>query len=121
MNKSLTENLKSSNQAQQRANARKHKVEFLSLREDISKALEKGWSVTIIWETLGDEGSFTAIYNTFRLYVLKYLSGQKSGYSPKESVAVRTTKSVENQSSKQKDISKPSFSYNPINNIKGLL
>ncbi|AOW53190.1 TraK family protein [Legionella pneumophila] len=121
MKKSLTENIMNSKQGQQRMNARKNKVAFLAMREDISAALEKGWSITVIWETLRDEGSFTATYNTFRLYVLKYLSGQKSGYSQKESVAVRTTKSVENQSSKKKDISKSSFSYNPIKNIKGLL
>ncbi|CZG88072.1 TPA: TraK family protein [Legionella pneumophila] len=121
MKKSLIENITTSKQSPQRTNARKSKVEFLAMREDISEALEKGWLVTIIWETLSEEGSFTATYNMFRSYVLKYLSGQKSGYSPKESVAVRTMKSVENQSSKKKDISKPSFSYNPINNIKGLL
>ncbi|KTD54817.1 protein TraK [Legionella sainthelensi] len=121
MKKSLTENIMTSKQSQQRTNSRKNKVEFLAMREDISEALEKGWSITIIWETLRDEGSFTATYNTFRLYVLKYLYDQKPGYSPKESVAVRTKKSVENQSSKKKDISMPSFTYNPIPNIKDLL
>ncbi len=110
-----------SKQGQQRVNARKHKVQFLAMRQDISEALEKGWSITIIWETLRDEGSFTASYNTFRLYVLKYLNDQKSGYSPKESVGVRNKKSVENQSNKKKDISMHSFTYNPIPNIKDLL
>lgn len=81
MKKSLTETIMTSKQNQQRANSRKNKVEFLALREDISEALEKGWSINIIWETLRDEGRFTATYNTFRLYVLKYLNGQKSGYS----------------------------------------
>ncbi|WP_115709489.1 TraK family protein [Legionella sainthelensi] len=121
MKKSLTENITTCKQSQQRTNARKNKVAFLAMREDISEALEKGWSITVIWETLRDEGSFIATYNTFRLYVLKYLHGQKPGYSPKESVAVRTKKSVENQSSKKKDISMPSFTYNPIPNIKDLL
>ncbi|KTD55166.1 protein TraK [Legionella sainthelensi] len=118
MKKSLTENIVT---CKQRTNARKHKVEFLAMREDISEALEKGWSITVIWETLRDEGRFTATYNTFRLYVLKYLNGQKPGYSTKESVAVQTEKLVENQFSKKKDISKPSFTYNPIPNIKELL
>ncbi|CZH13080.1 TraK family protein [Legionella pneumophila] len=86
MKKSLTENIMTSKQGQQRTNVRKNKVEFLALREDISEALEKGWSITVIWETLRDVGSFTATYNTFRLYVLKYLNGQRPGYSQKESV-----------------------------------
>ncbi|MCZ4805099.1 TraK family protein [Legionella pneumophila] len=75
MKKSLTENIMISKQSQQRMNTRKNKVEFLAMRQDISEALEKGWSITIIWETLRDEGKFTATYNTFRLYVLKYLNG----------------------------------------------
>ncbi|HAT9529895.1 TPA: conjugal transfer protein TraK [Legionella pneumophila subsp. pneumophila] len=121
MKKSLTENIMISQQSQQRTNARKNKVAFLAMREDISEALEKGWSITVIWETLRDEGSFTATYNTFRLYVLKYLNGQKPVYSQKESVAVRTINPVENQSIKKRDISKPSFTYSPIPNLKDLL
>ncbi|HDU4145699.1 TPA: TraK family protein [Legionella pneumophila] len=120
MKKSLTENIMTSNQSQQRTNTRKNKVEFLAMREDISEALEKGWSITIIWETLRDEGRFTGTYNTFRLYILKYLNGQKPGYPQKESVEVRTKKPVEN-SSKKSDTSIPSFTYNPIPNIKDLL
>lgn len=81
MKKSLIENIMTSKQSQQRTNARKNKVAFLAMREDISEALEKGWPMTAIWETLRDEGSFTASYNTFRLYVLEYLNSQKSGYS----------------------------------------
>ncbi|MFO9238278.1 TraK family protein [Legionella pneumophila serogroup 1] len=75
MKKSLIENITTSKRSEQRTNARKNKVEFLAMRQDISEALEKGWSITIIWETLRDEGKFTATYNTFRLYVLKYLNG----------------------------------------------
>lgn len=75
MKKSLIENITTSKKSEQRTNARKNKVEFLAMRQDISEALEKGWSITIIWETLRDEGKFTATYNTFRLYVLKYLNG----------------------------------------------
>jgi hypothetical protein len=86
MKKSLIETVTTCEQNPQRAIARKNKVAFLALREDISEALEKGWSVTAIWETLRDEGSFTATYNTFRLYVLKYLSGQKPGYSQKKCI-----------------------------------
>ncbi|HCE5426390.1 TPA: TraK family protein [Legionella pneumophila] len=96
MKKSLKENIMTSRQSQQRMITRKNKVEFLALREDISEALEKGWSITVIWETLRDEGSFTATYNTFRLYILKYLNGQKPGYSPKESVEVRIKKPAGN-------------------------
>ncbi|WP_106225640.1 TraK family protein [Legionella pneumophila] len=121
MKKSLAENITSSKQSQQTTNARKHKVEFLAMREDISEALEKGWSITIIWETLRDEGRFTASYNTFRLYILKYLDGQKSGYSQKESVEHRHKSNIGNHSAKKKTNSTPSFTYNPIPNIDDLI
>lgn len=77
---------------QRKTSTRKNKVEFLALKEDISEALEKGWPMTAIWETLWDEGSFTASYNTFRLYVLEYLNGQKSGYSQTSSLAPKPNK-----------------------------
>lgn len=118
MKKFLTENIMTSKQVQQRTNARKNKVAFLAMREDISEALEKGWSITIIWETLRDEGSFTATYNTFRLYVLKYLNGQKSGYSQKDAKPKRL---AVNQDKEKKPTTMTSFSFNPIPNLKELL
>ncbi|MCW8451789.1 TraK family protein [Legionella quinlivanii] len=121
MKKSLAENISSSKQSQQTTNARKHKVAFLAMREDISDALEKGWSITIIWETLRDEGSFTATYNTFRLYVLKYLNGQKSGYSQKDPNDHQQKRLVVNQNKEKEPTAMPSFTFNPIPNLKELL
>lgn len=121
MKKSLTENLTTSKQSPQRTNARKSKVEFLAMREDISEALEKGWSITIIWETLRDEASFTATYNTFRLYVLKYLSGQKPGYSQREVSDQQPKRLAVNQDKEKKPTAMPSFTFNPKPNLKELL
>ncbi|KTD08351.1 TraK family protein [Legionella jamestowniensis] len=121
MKKSLTENITTCKQGQKRTNARINKVEFLAMHKDISEALEKGWLITIIWETLRDEGSFTATYNTFRLYVLKYLKVQKSGYSPKEDIEQRTKRLVENLAKMKKPTAMPSFTFNPIPNPEELL
>lgn len=121
MKKSLTKNIMTYKQSQQRTKARKNKVAFLAMREDISEALEKGWSITIIWETLRDEGSFTATYNTFRLYVLKYLNGQKPGYSQKDANVQQPKRLVENQDKEKKPTIMPSFNFNPIPNLKELL
>ena len=112
MKKSLTENIMTSKQSQQRTNTRKNKVEFLALCEDISEALEKGWSITIIWETLRDEGRFTATYNTFRLYVLKYLNGQKPGYSRNDLID-RAKLLVERPLKKKLSTPIPSFTFSP--------
>ena len=121
MKKSLTENIMTSQQSQLSTNARKNKVAFLAMREDISEALEKGWSITAIWETLRDEGCFTATYNTFRLYVLKYLHGQISSYSKKDSIEQRHKKQVNNYLTKKKTDAIPSFKFNPIPNPEDLL
>ncbi|MFC3908282.1 TraK family protein [Legionella dresdenensis] len=118
MKKSLTENIMTS---QHKTNARTNKVAFLAMREDISEALEKGWSMTVIWETLREEGSFTATYNTFRLYVLKYLNGQKPGYSQKDANDRQPKKLAENQDKEKKPTAMPSFTFNPIPNLKELL
>lgn len=115
------ENILTCRLGQQRTNPRKYKVEFLALREDISEALEKGWSITIIWETLRDEGRFTATYNTFRLYVLKYLNGQKSGYSQKDPNDHQQKRLVVNQNKEKEPTAMPSFTFNPIPNLKELL
>ncbi|HAT1927498.1 TPA: TraK family protein [Legionella pneumophila] len=121
MKKSLTEKLTTSKQRQQRTNTRKNKVAFLAMREDISEVLEKGWSITIIWETLRDERSFTATYNTFRLYVLKYLNGQESGYSQKNANDQQPKRLAVNQDKEKKPTTMPSFSFNSIPNLKELL
>ncbi|HDS3834311.1 TPA: TraK family protein [Legionella pneumophila] len=121
MKKSLMENILTCRLGQQRTNPRKYKVEFFALREDISEALEKGWSITIIWETLRDEGRFTATYNTFRLYVLKYLNGQKFRYSQKEANDQQPKGLAKNQDKEKKPTAIPSFTFNPIPNLKELL
>ena len=121
MKKYLTENITTSKQSQQRTRARKYKVEFLAIREDISEALEKGWSIIAIWETLKVEGSFTATYNTFRLYILRYLNGQKPGYEQKVAIEQRPKQLAENHPNKKKPTHIPSFTFNPIPNPKELL
>jgi Iap family predicted aminopeptidase len=121
MKKSLTENMTTCKQLQPRTSARNNKVEFLAMREDISDALEKGWSVKIIWETLRDEGSFTATYNTFRLYVLKYMHSQKPGYWLKEEIEQRPKRLVQDPTKMKKPTAIPSFTFNPIPNPEELL
>jgi len=84
MNKSLVESIMDVEKSPRKAPSRRNKLVFIALKNDISEALEKGCSVTAIWETLREEGRFTASYNTFRLYVQKYLNGQKPGYARKK-------------------------------------
>lgn len=123
MKKSLIEAMMAADQNQRKTPARKNKVEFLALKEEISEALEKGWPMTAIWETLRGEGSFTASYNTFRLYILEYLNGQKPGYSQKDSPSPKPKKLVNKNAVKKSNATNEikGFIYNPIPNIDELL
>lgn len=107
-------------QNQRKTPARKNKVEFFALKDDISEALEKGWSIAIIWETLKDEGSLTATYNIFRLYILKYLNGQKPGYSQKDAIEQRSKRLIGNNTKKASAAPTSSFTFNPKPNPKDL-
>ena len=71
MNKSLSERI--ADHESKKMVGTKNKVIFLALRQDIAEALEKGWPLIAIWETLHAEGKITFTYNTFRLYVSKFL------------------------------------------------
>ncbi len=53
---------KPSRRAQNRAN-------FLALRVDVKQALDDGWPVKSIWETLNEEGKVDFSYQSFRVYV----------------------------------------------------
>jgi hypothetical protein len=123
MKNSLIESMMAADQNQRKTPPRKNKVEFLALKDEIFEALEKGWPMTAIWETLRDEGSFTASYNTFRLYVLEYLNGQKSGYSQTDSLAPKPNKLFKKHSVKKINATNEikGFTYNPIPNIDELL
>lgn len=46
-----------------------NRATFLSLRGDVKQALDDGWPVKTIWETLHDEGKVSFSYQAFRGYV----------------------------------------------------
>lgn len=59
----------------------------LALRAEIQGALDDGWSVLAIYETLNEEGAVLFSYQSFRLYVNRLLLGKAPPRSSK-----RTTK-----------------------------
>ena len=42
---------------------------FLALRDEIEAALNDGWTVKVVWETLRDEGKVAFSYQAFNGYV----------------------------------------------------
>jgi len=47
----------------------RNRVAFLALRGEVKQAIDDGWPVKTIWETLHDEGKVAFSYQAFRGYV----------------------------------------------------
>lgn len=63
---------------------------MLALRADIKQALDDGWSVLAVHQTLYDEGRVTFSYQAFRRYVNRIHFGRPSPRKPKQTQACRT-------------------------------
>lgn len=98
----------------------KNKVAFIALKKDIQEALDAGWSMKVIWETLLEEEKITFSYKTFRTYVTQlilYASQTKI-----ESVVPTSKKPKEGdvkKSNTQAGI--PAFTFQPTPNLEELL
>lgn len=89
--KNLSERVSARNGQAGRSSPRNNRAVVLSLRADIRGALDDGWSVLAIFETLRDEGAVTFSYQTFRLHVNRLLLGKSVG-SATASTAAKASK-----------------------------
>ena len=46
-----------------------NRATFLAVKDDVKQALDDGWPVKAVWETLHEEGKIAFSYQTFRTYV----------------------------------------------------
>ncbi len=56
-----------------RSDKNQNRAVFLALRQDIKQALDDGWPVRSIWETLHGEGKVTFGYDSFRRYTRRLI------------------------------------------------
>ena len=68
MAKSLSERIAASTVKQAPSRSAQNRATFLALRVDIKQALDDGWPVKSIWETLHKEGKIDFSYQAFRGY-----------------------------------------------------
>jgi hypothetical protein len=54
-----------------------YRATFLVLRDDIVQALDDGWSIKTIWETLHEEGKINFTYQSFLTYVKRVILAPK--------------------------------------------
>jgi Family of unknown function (DUF5338) len=55
-----------------------NRATFLAVKDDVKQALDDGWPVKAIWETLNEEGKIVFSYQTFRTYVNRLIVVQRS-------------------------------------------
>ena len=73
MAKTLAERIAERINQQPQARKASGKVAFLALKDEIAQAVQSGWPVKEIWQTLHDEGRIAVGYHAFNLYVNKYI------------------------------------------------
>ena len=102
---------KPSRRAQNRAN-------FLALREEVKQALDDGWPIKTIWETLYDEKKIFFQYQAFRRYVNSLILSPPS-YEKTMSNSKKKDYS-ETAAQKKETPNIGGFNYNPTPNKKNL-
>lgn len=68
MVKSLSERITARTVKKKPSRSAQNRAAFLALRVDIEQALDDGWPVKSIWETLHEEGKIDFSYQAFRGY-----------------------------------------------------
>ncbi len=108
MKKPLSERV-AHNQLEKKGKRNNAKIEFIALKEDIQEALDKGWSMKAVWETLSDEGQISFGYKAFRHYVLKLIKSEQENTREEKQSKSKTTSEIKG------------FTFNPIANPEELL
>lgn len=100
------------------------RLEFMAVKNDIIKAIEEGYSIKTIWLFLKESGNIQSGYETFRLYVKRFISAPSPQY-----VAKKDTKNFKQSiasaaklnKAEEKKSDSPGFKYNPIPNEEDLI
>ena len=75
-----------------------NRVTFLAMRGDVKQAIDDGWPVKTIWETLHEEGKVSFSYPAFIGYVNRLILS-----SPASRETVSTPMAVDSRIGKQRD------------------
>lgn len=97
----------------------KHRACFLALRDEIKLALQDGWPVKTIWETLHAEKKIAFSYQAFRGYVNRLIFRKEESKDILEETILPNHKEI----SQPKIISKPivtQFRFDPTPNKEDL-
>jgi hypothetical protein len=75
MGRTLSERIADRAKGKPPSKGSRNRASFLAIRVDVKQALEDGWTVKAIWETLQAEGATVLTYMTFNRYVNRLVRG----------------------------------------------
>lgn len=77
MTRSLSERVAQRARTKDASKPGRNRAVFLALRDDVRQALDDGWSVRAVWETLSAEGRIEVGYDAFLGYVNQLIGPQR--------------------------------------------
>ena len=88
MSKSLSDRIATFMRKQPARKSGKTRASVIALRAEIQKALDDGWSVKAIWQTLHAEGSVEVGYHAFRRHVAALVPQQQAGARERQRASI---------------------------------
>lgn len=82
MAKSLSERIAERVRSKKTSVKAQNRATFLALKAEIAQAIDDGWPVKSIWETLHDEGKIAFSYQAFRNYANSLIRDGKKPATP---------------------------------------
>jgi hypothetical protein len=119
MAKSLSERIAERAKAAKQGKGGRNRAIVLALREDIKGALDDGWPVKAIWETLHEEGKVPFGYQSFRNYVNRLILEKQEVSAPTTADQQPEEKPEPGKTAKPEGIA--GFKFNSIANKEELL
>ena len=120
MAKSLSERIALRVSARQPSRTGKNRASFLAVRDDVRKALDDGWPVKAIWDTLSAEGKIEFGYDAFIGYVNRLIRNAESSPARPPAGQVKADKRARKGKAKASS-SIGVFDFNPKPNKEDLL
>lgn len=122
MAKSLSERIAARIVKRKPSRSAQNRATFLALRADIKQALDDGWPVKNIWETLHEEGKVNFSYQAFRGYTNRLiLTPPAAGETAQTTVDVGTGKAKTPTVKKPEEPAATGFTFNKTPKKEDLL
>ena len=129
MTKSLSERIAERAKKKKPSRNAQNRAAFLAVRADVKQAIDDGWPVKNVWETLHEEGKVTFSYQAFRGYVNRLILASKPDVATAPATlgegstpdAGKPAAEGASNTTRQKPAALPGFTFNANADKKDLL